>query len=54
MNTYGTYFVNDEKFPLRYGKTELINPARQRLRGEPAKEGGPGLSCFLRILRHRS
>ena len=39
MNTYATYFVNDEKFPLRYGKTELINPARQRLRGEPAKEG---------------
>lgn len=39
METYATYFVNDEKTPLRYGRVHLINPKRQRLRGEPAKAG---------------
>lgn len=39
MNTYGTYFVNDEKQPLRYGEVNLINPLRQRLRGEEQKTG---------------
>ena len=39
MKTYGTYFQNDPQHPLVYGAVELINPLRQRLRGEPAKEG---------------
>ena len=33
MKTNATYFVNDEKEPLRYGEINLINPPRQRLRG---------------------
>lgn len=39
MKTNATYFVNDEKEPIRYGEINLINPKRQRLRGEPEKEG---------------
>ena len=39
MKTYATYFVNDEKEPLRYGEINLINPPRERLRGEEKKEG---------------
>ncbi len=39
MKTNGTYFVNDEKTPLRYGEINLINPPRQRLRGEDKKVG---------------
>ncbi len=39
MKTYGTYFQNDPEHPLVYGEVELINPPRQRLRGEPVKEG---------------
>lgn len=39
MKAYGTYFQNDPARPLVYGEVELINPPRQRLRGEPAKEG---------------
>ena len=39
MQAYGTYFQNDSERPLVYGKVELINPPRQRLRGEPLKEG---------------
>ena len=39
MKAYGTYFQNDPKRPLVYGEVELINPPRQRLRGEPPKEG---------------
>ena len=39
MKAYGTYFQNDPKRPLVYGEVELINPPRQRLRGEPLKEG---------------
>ena len=34
MKTNATYFVNDEKAPLRYGEINLINLPRQRLRGE--------------------
>lgn len=34
MKTYATYFQNDEKQPLCYGEINLINPPRQRLRGE--------------------
>ena len=41
MKAYGTYFQNDEKHPLVYGEVNLINPPRQRLRGEPLKEGVP-------------
>lgn len=39
MKAYGTYFQNDPERPLVYGEVELINPPRQRLRGEAAKEG---------------
>ncbi len=39
MYTYGTYFINDEAEPLKYGRINLINPARQKLRGEPSKKG---------------
>ena len=39
MKAFGTYFQNDAEKPLVYGEVEVINPPRQRLRGEPAKEG---------------
>ncbi len=39
MKTYGTYFQNDEKLPVKYGEINLINPPRQRLRGEALLEG---------------
>lgn len=39
MKAFGTYFQNDPERPLVYGEVELINPPRQRLRGEPVKEG---------------
>ena len=39
MKTYGTYFQNDETTPIKYGEINLINPLRQRLRGEPLLEG---------------
>ena len=41
MKAYGTYFQNDPERPLKYGEVELINPPRQRLRGEPVREGIP-------------
>lgn len=37
MKALGTYFQNDPDRPLVYGEVELINPPRQRLRGEAAK-----------------
>lgn len=37
--TYGTYFENDSERPIKYGEINLINPPRQRLRGEELKEG---------------
>lgn len=46
MNTYATYFVNDENKPLRYGKINIINPKRKRLKGEPEKEGIPVYPVF--------
>lgn len=46
MKTYGTYFINDEKAPLRYGEVNLINPPRQRLRGEDEKIGVEALPVF--------
>ncbi len=39
MKTYATYFQNDENAPIKYGEINLINPLRQRLRGEPLLEG---------------
>ena len=39
MKAYGTYFQNDEKLPIKYGEINLINPERQRLRGEPLLKG---------------
>lgn len=39
MKTYGTYFQNDKEKPIKYGEVNLINPKRQRLRGEPLLEG---------------
>lgn len=46
MKIYGTYFVNDEKEPLRYGEINLINPPRQRLRGEKKKVGIEAFPVF--------
>lgn len=39
MKTFGTYFQNDKDLPIKYGEINLINPLRQRLRGEPALIG---------------
>jgi len=39
MKTYATYFQNDPERPLVYGEIDLIDPPRQRLRGEPALQG---------------
>ena len=39
MKTYGTYFQNDKDLPIAYGEINLINPERQRLRGEPLLKG---------------
>ncbi len=39
MIVKGTYFQNSEENPLVYGDVEIINPLRQRLRGEEEKEG---------------
>lgn len=46
MKTNATYFVNDEKQPLRYGEINLINPPRQRLRGEEKKQGTEAFPVF--------
>lgn len=46
MKAYGTYFVNDEKKPLRYGEIDLINPPRQRLRSEDKKVGIEAIPVF--------
>lgn len=51
MKTYGTYFVNDEKKSLRYGEINLINPPRQRLRGEEKKEGIEAMPVFCGFCR---
>lgn len=39
MKALGAYFQNDPERPLVYGEVELINPPRQRLRGEEKKAG---------------
>lgn len=46
MKTYATYFQNDEKQPLCYGEINLINPSRQRLRGEEKKSGIEAVPVF--------
>lgn len=46
MKTNATYFVNDKKQPLRYGEINLINPFRQRLRGEQEKTGIEAVPVF--------
>ena len=46
MKVNATYFVNDEKKPLRYGEINIINPKRKRLRGEEAKEGIEAIPVF--------
>lgn len=46
MKTNATYFVNDSETPLRYGEINLINPPRQRLRGEEKKAGIEALPVF--------
>ncbi len=39
MTVKGTYFQNNPQKPLVYGDVEIHNVPRQRLRGEPVKEG---------------
>ena len=39
MKTYATYFQNDSDKPIKYGEINLINPERQRLRGESLVKG---------------
>ena len=46
MKTYGTYFQNDKTLPIKYGEINLINPMRQRLRGEPCLEGVEAFPVF--------
>ena len=46
MKTYGTYFQNDKDLPIKYGEINLINPERQRLRGEPLLEGVEAYPVF--------
>ncbi|MBR5497671.1 MAG: hypothetical protein IKV76_06785 [Clostridia bacterium] len=46
MKTFATYFQNDEKSPLCYGEINLINPPRQRLRGEEALQGIEAMPVF--------
>lgn len=38
-STEGTYLVNHETRPLRFGEVNLINPPRRERRGRPAQEG---------------
>ena len=46
MKTNATFFQNDEKAPLQYGEVNLINPPRQRLRGEPLLSGVEAVPVF--------
>ena len=46
MKAYGTYFQNDKELPIKYGEINLINPLRQRLRGEPCLEGVEAYPVF--------
>ncbi len=46
MKTYGTYFQNDKDLPIKYGEINLINPERQRLRGESLLKGVEAYPVF--------
>lgn len=46
MKTYGTWLQNSETDPLCYGEINLINPERQRLRGEALKPGVEACPVF--------
>ena len=46
MKAYGTYFQNSATEPVKYGEINLINPLRQRLRGEPLLEGVEAYPVF--------
>lgn len=46
MKAYGTYFQNDSEKPIKYGEISLINPERQRLRGEPKLKGIEAIPVF--------
>ncbi len=46
MKTYGTFFQNDREKPIKYGEINLINPERQRLRGEPLLVGIEAFPVF--------
>ena len=46
MKTYGTYFQNDSENPIKYGEINLINPERQRLRGEKLLKGIEAIPVF--------
>lgn len=39
MHVNGTYFQNDLNSPICYGKVDIHNIPRQRLKGEPLKDG---------------
>ncbi len=39
MIVKATYFQNDAREPLKYVDVEIENIRRQRLKGEPQKEG---------------
>lgn len=47
MKIYGTYLKNDNENPVSYGEINLINPPRQRLRGEEQKEGIEAYPVFV-------
>ncbi len=49
MKTYGTFFQNDAQKPLVYGEVNLINPLRQRLRGEECKKGVEAWPVFCGV-----
>ena len=46
MKTYGTYFQNDTDLPIKYGEINLINPKRQRLKGENPLSGVEAFPVF--------
>lgn len=46
MKTNATYFQNSKENPLCYGEINLINPPRQRLRGEDKKQGIEAIPVF--------
>ena len=47
MKVYGTYFENDSEKPIKYGKVNIINPPRQRLRDEELQSGKACYPVFV-------